>query len=130
MRRLLPAVLLFLGLALTTCRLSGGDGPGTVLPNPGHVVIDKVRGEVILPAVVQYPKGKPCIDEYGERIQAFAGCSKAAGADATMAGYFVFLTDVPAEQVHDAMMMLGCKPRVHYSIQEGKKHTGLRPDTK
>ena len=28
------------------------------------------------------------------------------------------------------MLALGCKPRVHYSIQEGKKHTGLRPDTR
>jgi hypothetical protein len=116
--------------ALTACRLGAGEGPGTILPSAGHAVIDHVRGEVLLPAVVQYPKGKPCIDEYGERIQAFAGCARAGGADATMAGYFVFLTDVPAEDVHQAMLKLGCKPRVHYSIQEGKKHSGLRPDTR
>jgi hypothetical protein len=110
--------------------LFGGEVPEQKLPKPGSIVIDKVRGEVILSANVQYPKGKPCIDEYGERVQAFVGCSKAAGGDAKMAGYFVFLVDVPTEDVHDGLMKLGCKPRVHYSIQEGKKRTGLRPDTK
>lgn len=99
------------------------------LPEAGQAAVDRLRGEVILAAAVQYPKGKPCIDEYGERVQAFVGCTKAAGADATMAGYFVFLADVPAEDVHEALVKLGCKPRVHYSIQEGKKRTGLRPDT-
>jgi hypothetical protein len=110
--------------------LLGGEVAEPKLPKPGSMVIDKVRGEVILSAAVQYPKGKPCIDEYGQRVQAFVGCSKAAGADANMAGYFVFLVDVPTEEVHDALIKLGCKPRVHYSIQEGKKRTGLRPDTK
>jgi hypothetical protein len=130
MRHAFPIALLFIFLALTTCPLWGGD-PGTpALPNPGQLAIDKVRGEVVVPAVVQYPKGKPCIDEYGERVQAFVGCAKAAGGDATMAGYFVFLSDVPTEDVYKAMMALGCKPRVHYSIQEGKKRTGLRSTTK
>src|SRR6059036_3580450 len=86
--------------------------PAATLPKPGD--------EVILSAVVQHPRGKPCIDEYGERIQAFVGCSKADGGDAKMAGYFVFLVDVPTEDVHAAMTKLGCKPRVHYSMAEGR----------
>ncbi len=99
-------------------------------PEPGKLVIDSVRGEVVLSARVQHPKGKPCIDEYGERVQAFVGTAQAAGGDAKMAGYFVFLVDVSAEQIHEAMLKLGAKPRVHYSIQEGKKRTGLKPTTK
>jgi hypothetical protein len=130
MRYGLTMIVGFAGLIAATGPVVSGEPATPVLPNRGQAVIDRVRGEVILPAVVQYPKGKPCIDEYGERIQAFAGCSRAAGGDAKMAGYFVFLTDVPVEEIHQAMLTLGCKPRVHYSLQQGKKHTGLRPDTK
>jgi hypothetical protein len=100
------------------------------LPRPGTVLVNRDRGEVVLPAVVQHPKGKACIDAYGGRIQAFVGCAKAAGGDAKMAGYFVFLVDVPLEDVSRGLRQLGARPRVHYSIQEGKKRTGLRPDTK
>lgn len=100
------------------------------LPRPGTIAVDTDRGEVILSATVQHPIGKPCINEYGGRIQAFAGCSKASGGDAIMAGYFVFLVDVPTEEVYDGLIKLGCKPRVHYSIQEGKKRSGLKPATK
>ena len=64
---------------------------------------------MVLSAVVQHPKGKPCIDEWGERIQAFVGCAKAAGGDAKMAGYFVFLVDVPTEDVYKALIKLGAK---------------------
>src|SRR5450631_1329921 len=130
MQRHLTVCLLF-GCACATAAPLWGGGAGTPkLPDAGMLVIDKVRGEVILSAVVQYPKGKPCINEYGQRVQAFIGCARAAGDDATMAGYFVFLSDVPNEDVHKAMLALGCKPRVHYGIQEGKKRTGLRADTK
>jgi len=100
------------------------------LPEPGTVVIDHQRGELILSAKVQFPEDKPCINEYGERVQAFAGCATAAGGDARMAGYFVFLVDVETEAVFEGLMKLGCRPRVHYSIQEGRKRSGLRPDTK
>src|SRR4051794_18712416 len=41
--------------------------PAAKLPKPGTLITDKDRDEVILCAVVQHPKGKPCIDEYGER---------------------------------------------------------------
>jgi len=103
--------------------------PAAQLPKPGTVVIDRLRGEVILSARVQYPRGKPCIDEYGERVQAFVGCARAAGGEAKMAEYFVFLVDVPTEEVYEALLQLGCKPRVHYSIQEGRKRSGLKPTT-
>jgi hypothetical protein len=99
-------------------------------PKPGSLIVNKERGEVILPAVVQYPKGKPCIDDWGERVQAFVGCTKAAGGDAKMAGYFVFLVDLPTEDVYDALIKLGAKTRVHYSLEEGRKRSGLKPDTK
>lgn len=104
--------------------------PVEKLPVPGAVVADKVRGEVILSAKVQFPEGKPCINAYGRRIQAFAGCAKAAAGDAKMARYFVFLVDVPTEQVFEALMRVGCRPKVHYSIQEGRKRSGLTPQTR
>jgi hypothetical protein len=109
---------------------TGDSPPAKELPEQGKLVIDKDRGEVILSGKVQFPEGKPCINEYGERVQAFVGTAKAAGGDAKMAGYFVFLVDVSTEEVHDALIKLGCKSRVNYNIQEGKKRTGLRPDTK
>src|SRR5262249_16805712 len=100
------------------------------LPKPGTVVADRDRGEVILSASVQHPKGKPCIDDWGQRIQAFVGCAKAAGGEAKMAGYFVFLVDVPTEDVYQALRDVGAKTRVHYSMQEGRKRSGLKPQTK
>lgn len=105
-------------------------GAAARLPKPGTVVIDENRGEVILSAKVQFPEGKPCINEYGQRVQAFAGCSRAAGGDAKMANYFVFLVDVETEKVSDALIRIGCRPTVHYSIQEGRKRSGLTADTR
>ena len=99
------------------------------VPAPGTVLVDEDRGDVILTATVQFPEGKECINTYGERIQAFIGCAKAAGGDAKMAGYFVFVVDVPTEEVHAAMTKLGCKPRVHYSMAEGRKRIGWKPST-
>jgi len=115
--------------ACLTAAAAPAADPARRLPEPGTVVTDPDRGEVILPATVQFPEGKPCINEYGERIQAFVGCAKAAGGDAKMAGYFVFLSDASTEDVHAALVALGCRPRVHYSIHEGKKHSGLTPET-
>jgi hypothetical protein len=103
--------------------------PASRLPKPGTVIADSDRSEVILSSKVQFPEGKPCINDYGQRIQAFAGCAMAAGGDAKMAGYFVFLVDVPTEKVFDALMRVGCRPKVHYSIQEGRKRSGLNADT-
>ncbi len=100
------------------------------LPRPGTVQVNEDRGEVILSAKVQHPKGKPCIDNWGQRIQAFVGCDKAAGGDAKMANYFVFLVDVPTEKVHEAIVKLGAKTRIHYSMEEGHKRSGLKATTK
>ncbi|MHB0954845.1 MAG: YdjY domain-containing protein [Pirellulaceae bacterium] len=108
---------------------SADGAPAPRLPEPGTLVADPERSEVILSAKVQFPEGKPCINEFGQRIQAFAGCSQAAGGDAKMTGYFVFLVDVPTEQVFDALMRIGCRPLIHYSIQEGRKRSGLTPET-
>ncbi|MEZ6132747.1 MAG: YdjY domain-containing protein [Planctomycetaceae bacterium] len=105
------------------------DAPASELPKPGTIVVDTVRSEVILSATVQFPEGKPCINEFGERVQAFAGCATAAGGDAKMAAYFVFLVDVPTEEVFDGLTKLGCRPLVHYSIQEGRKRSGLSEKT-
>ena len=46
-----------------------------------------------------------------------------------MAAYFVFLVDVDTESIFEGLMQLGCRPRVHYSIQEGRKRSGLKADT-
>jgi hypothetical protein len=100
------------------------------LPKPGTVLVNPGRGEVILSARVQYPKGKPCIDSYDGRIQAFVGCARAAGGDAKMASYFVFLVDAPLEDVYEGLRALGARPRVHYSVQVGKKLQGLTPRTR
>lgn len=120
-------VLGLLGMATQTMAT---DPPANKLPTPGHVITDVGRGEVILSAKVQFPEGKPCINEFGERVQAFAGCSTAAGGDAKMAAYFVFLVDVDTEKVSEALLKLGCRPKVHYSIQEGRKRSGLKAETK
>ena len=104
--------------------------PANLIPKPGEVSVDNARRELILSAKIQFPEGKPCINKYGERVQAFAGCATAAGGDAKMAGYFVFLVDVDTEKVSESLMKLGCRPKVHYSIHEGRKRSGLKPETK
>ena len=95
-------------------------GPFASLPQPGTVAVDAHRGELILHATVQHPVGKPCIDDFGERIQAFVGCATAAGGEAKMAGYFVFLVDVPTETVYEGLLQLGANRR---SITAFKKDT-------
>ena len=117
-------------LLLVATQLLANEAPAKKLPTPGKVVIDSDRHEVILSAKAQFPEGKPCINEFGQRIQSFVGCSTAAGGDAKMAGYFVFLVDVDTETVSDALLKLGCNPKVHYSIQEGRKRSGLKAETK
>jgi hypothetical protein len=117
-------------LLFAAVSLSAADAPPAKdLPKPGTVTLDEERGDVIVSAKVQFPEGKPCINEYGERVQAFAGCATAAGGDAKMAAYFVFLVDVETEKVFDGLIKLGCRPKVHYSIQEGRKRSGLRAET-
>ncbi len=128
-------ILLALVVGILTLESAAGqDQPDAAkparLPQPGTVLIDSQRGEVVLHATVQHPTGKPCIDDWGQRVQAFAGCRKAAGGDAKMAGYFVFLVDVETEAVYDALIALGAKTRVSYDMQVGRRHSGLKPETK
>src|SRR5262249_5343348 len=114
--RLLLALLLAPVLATLSARAEEVKKKTDRLPQPGTVLVDEARAEILFCATVQHPKGKPCIDDWGERIQAFVGCSRAAGGDAKMAGYFVFLVDVPTEEVYDGLVKLGAKTRVHYSM--------------
>jgi hypothetical protein len=123
-------VLLAAGLSFVLPAAAADHSPPSDLPTPGTVLVDQAKGELILSAQVQFPEDKPCINEYGQRVQAFAGCATAAGGDAKMAAYFVFLVDVETEEVSQGLMKLGCRPRVHYSIQEGRKRSGLTPETK
>ena len=123
-------LLLFVGTVPLKAENEQRRTPAARLPAPGVVVADHERGEVILSAKVQFPEGKPCINEYGQRIQAFAGCAKAAEGDAKMARYFVFLVDVPTEDVFEALLQVGCRPEVHYSIQDGRQRSGLTPKTR
>lgn len=126
-----PFIPILIWSAVAACASAGpsSSAPASV-PAPGTLLVDRERGEVILSAKVQHPEGKPCIDDFGQRVQAFAGCATAAGGDAKMAGYFVFLVDVSTEEVYQALLDLGAKPRVHYSIQEGKERSGLKPGTR
>lgn len=122
-------LLLWLVMFVGSAVVKANDPPASELPKPGSVIVDADKGELILSAKVQLPEDKPCIDAFGERVQAFAGCATAAGGDAKMAAYFVFLVDVPTEAVFDGLMSLGARPTVHYSIQEGRKRSGLNAET-
>ncbi len=126
MRTLLAILIGFASLTYGTVRAAEEEK----LPGPGTSVVNKERGELILRAVVRHPRDKPCIDDWGQRIQAFVGCGKAAGGDAKMLGYFVFVVDVPTETVYDGLVRLGAETRVHYSMEEGHKHSGLKATTK
>lgn len=49
--------------------VAANEPPAKKLPEPGSVVTDAERREVVLSAKVQFPEGKPCINEFGQRIQ-------------------------------------------------------------
>lgn len=101
-----------------------------MLPKAGTVVVNEERGEILLVAVVQHPKGKPCLDDWGQRIQAFVGCRRAAGSEAKMLGYFVFVVEASTEEVYNGLIQLGAQTRVHYSMEEGHRRSGLKPETR
>jgi hypothetical protein len=124
-------LLVFVLTALGTAAEKPANRPPVArLPEPGTVIVDRDRDEVLLCATIQHPVDKPCIGTYGERVQAFVGSAKAAGGDAKMASYFVFLVDVPTEEVYKALVSLGAKTRVHYSMEEGHRRSGLKPTTR
>jgi hypothetical protein len=98
--------------------------PARTLPADGEVRVDADHGEVVFSAVVQHPKDKPCIDGWGERIQAFVGSARAEGRPTLFGDFFVFLTQADVDDVYDGLTRLGARPRVHYSREEGKKLEG------
>jgi hypothetical protein len=98
-------------------------GPGD-LPRGDEVKVDTERGEVRFAARVQHPRGKPCIDDFGQRIQAFVGCARASGRRAEFADHFVFLAGADVEGVYRGLTELGLSPEVHYSRAEGRKRAG------
>jgi hypothetical protein len=109
-------------LAALACFASAA--PARTLPADGEVRVDADRGELVFSAVVQHPKDKPCIDGWGERIQAFVGSAKADGRPTLFGDFFVFLTQADVNDVHEGLIRLGARPRVHYSREEGKKLEG------
>lgn len=94
------------------------------LPIPGQVKVDAEKGEVILPAKVRHPTGKPCIDDWGERLQAFIGCDTQGGKPAEMVDYFVFLVRADLDDVYQGLVRSGAKTKFHCSVQEGKELAG------
>ena len=98
--------------------------PARTLPADSEVRVDAERSEIVFSAVVQHPKDKPCIDGWGERIQAFVGSAKAEGRPTLFGGFFVFLTQADVNDVYEGLIRLGARPRVHYSREEGKKLEG------
>ena len=73
---LLTAIFSYLMVACVAIpSLRADDPPANKLPEPGTVVIDSTKSEVILSAKVQFPEDKPCINDFGQRVQAFAGCA-------------------------------------------------------
>lgn len=114
-------------ILLLTAAIAGSDAPpeGAGPPTPdGKVVVDSERGEIRFPARVQYPRGKPCIDAWGQRIQAFLGSGKAEGGRAEFADHFVFLAGVGTEEVYRGLVEAGATAQVHYSRAEGRKRAG------
>jgi hypothetical protein len=91
---------------------------------PGGLVVDTERGEIRFPATVQYPRGKPCIDAWGQRIQAFLGCERSGGARSEFADFFVFLSGVDTAEVYKGLVEVGATTQAHYSRAEGRQRAG------
>jgi hypothetical protein len=92
---------------LATLALASDDAPGPLgpgdLPKGDEVKVDTRIGEVRFAARVQHPRDKPCIDAFGQRIQAFIGCSRASGHPAEFADFFVFLAGADTEQIYQGL---------------------------
>src|ERR687894_217826 len=96
--------MVFKILLLTSLVAAPGDIPKPLgpqdLPSGEEVKVDTERGEIRFEARVQHPKGKPCIDDFGQRIQAFVGSIKAGGSPSEFADHFVFLAPADTEAVY------------------------------
>jgi hypothetical protein len=95
-------------------------------PPAGGVVVDTRAEEIRFPARVQHPKGKPCIDAWGQRIQAFLGTERANGSRSEFADYFVFLAGVETEEVYKGLAEIGLTTKVHFSREEGRQRGRAR----
>jgi hypothetical protein len=116
-------IFLVATLALASDDAPGPLGPGD-LPKGDEVKVDTRIGEVRFAARVQHPRDKPCIDAFGQRIQAFVGCSRASGHPAEFADFFVFLAGADTEHIYRGLTELGLNTTVHYSRVEGRKRAG------
>src|SRR5262249_46333900 len=94
------------------------------LPRGEEVRVDAQRREIRFAARVQHPRNKPCIDDFGRRIQAFVGCARADGHPSEFADHFVFLAATDTEAVYHGLTELGLKSKVHFSRAEGRRRTG------
>jgi len=104
------------------------DAPATYtadnVPQGDAVMVDTGAGEIRFNAKVQHPKDKPCIDDFGQRIQAFVGCARAGGKPSQFADHFVFLAGTDTEKVYRGLAELGLNIEKHYSREEGRKLAG------
>src|SRR4051812_43146144 len=117
-RAMVSEILLLMSLVVTSADVPKPLGPED-LPSGEEVKVDTERGEIRFEAKVQHPRGKPCIDDFGQRIQAFVGSIKAGGSPAEFADHFVFLTPSDTESVYRGLAELGAQTKVHYSRAEG-----------
>lgn len=88
------------------------------------VLVDTKRGEVAFTAEVRHPKGKPCIDAWGQRVQAFVGTAVAGGKPAEFADHFVFLAEVDVNDIYKGLVELGLQTEKHVSRAEGRRVAG------
>lgn len=115
-------------LLLSSLVVAQGDAPSPLrpedLPKGEEVKVDTERGEIRFEARVQHPEGKPCIDDFGQRIQAFVGSIKAGGRPSEFADHFVFLAPADTESVYRGLAELGAQTKVHFSRAEGRQQAG------
>jgi len=90
---------LILGL-FTACQEAGSPLVAADSEIIHGVLVDTKRGEVAFSAEVRHPTGKPCIDAWGQRVQAFVGTAVADGKPTEFADHFVFLAQGSLIRAH------------------------------
>ncbi len=88
------------------------------------VLVDTKRAEVAFPAQVQHPTGKPCIDAWGQRVQAFVGSAVASGKPTAFADHFVFLAEVDVKDIYKGLVEIGLQSDKHVSHADGRSVAG------
>jgi hypothetical protein len=115
--------ILILGL-LTAFQESGSPPVAADTGMIHGVLVDTKRGEVAFTAEVRHPKGKPCIDAWGQRVQAFVGTAVAGGKPTEFADHFVFLAQVDVNDIYKGLVELGLQTEKHVSRAEGRRVAG------